>query len=96
MAFGAQNDKGFTLWFTGLSGAGKTTVSKLVEEELANRRRRLEILDAVQRPEIGVRGVGAGGRQRIERVEHERADEDMTLGGQDRLLAVDEKVALST
>ena len=45
MAFGAQNDKGFTLWFTGLSGAGKTTVSKLVEEELANRRRRLEILD---------------------------------------------------
>ena len=45
MAFGAQNDKGFTLWFTGLSGAGKTTVSKLVEEELASRRRRLEILD---------------------------------------------------
>jgi adenylylsulfate kinase len=39
------NDKGFTLWFTGLSGAGKTTISKLVEEELHNRRNRLEILD---------------------------------------------------
>ena len=39
------NDKGFTLWFTGLSGAGKTTISKLVEEELRQRRRRLEILD---------------------------------------------------
>ncbi len=39
------NDKGFTLWFTGLSGAGKTTISKLIETELHNRRNRLEILD---------------------------------------------------
>src|SRR5687767_6161237 len=39
------NDKGFTLWFTGLSGAGKTTISKLVEDELRNRGSRLEILD---------------------------------------------------
>ena len=39
------NDKGFTLWFTGLSGAGKTTISKLVEKELHERRNRLEILD---------------------------------------------------
>ncbi|MSO40652.1 MAG: adenylyl-sulfate kinase [Solirubrobacterales bacterium] len=39
------NDKGFTLWFTGLSGAGKTTISKIVEEELRARRSRLEILD---------------------------------------------------
>jgi adenylylsulfate kinase len=39
------NDKGFTLWFTGLSGAGKTTISKLVSDELRQRRHRLEILD---------------------------------------------------
>jgi len=39
------NDKGFTLWFTGLSGAGKTTISELVQKELADRRNRLEILD---------------------------------------------------
>jgi adenylylsulfate kinase len=39
------DDKGFTLWFTGLSGAGKTTISKLVEDELRNRGSRLEILD---------------------------------------------------
>ena len=39
------NDKGFTLWFTGLSGAGKTTISKLIEKELHERRNRLEILD---------------------------------------------------
>jgi adenylylsulfate kinase len=43
--FGARHDKGFCLWFTGLSGAGKTTISKLVEEELTKRRSRLEILD---------------------------------------------------
>jgi adenylylsulfate kinase len=39
------NEKGFTLWFTGLSGAGKTTISKLVETELRGRGARLEILD---------------------------------------------------
>ena len=39
------NDKGFTLWFTGLSGAGKTTISKLVSDELLARGSRLEILD---------------------------------------------------
>ena len=38
-------DKGFTLWFTGLSGAGKTTISKLVEDELRARGSKLEILD---------------------------------------------------
>lgn len=37
--------KGFTLWFTGLSGAGKTTISEIVGRELAARGSRLEILD---------------------------------------------------
>jgi adenylylsulfate kinase len=37
--------KGFTLWFTGLSGAGKTTISKAVAGELRGRDSRLEILD---------------------------------------------------
>ena len=38
------DEKGFTLWFTGLSGAGKTTISHLVE---ASSRARLavEVLD---------------------------------------------------
>jgi adenylylsulfate kinase len=39
------DDKGFTLWFTGLSGAGKTTVSHLVETELRDRGSRVEVLD---------------------------------------------------
>lgn len=40
-----MEEKGFTVWFTGLSGAGKTTVSKLVEEELRRRGRKVEVLD---------------------------------------------------
>ena len=38
-------EKGFTLWFTGLSGAGKTTISHLVEQELRARGSQIEILD---------------------------------------------------
>jgi adenylyl-sulfate kinase len=36
---------GFTLWFTGLSGAGKSTISQLVAEELRRRDVRVEVLD---------------------------------------------------
>ncbi len=36
---------GCTLWFTGLSGSGKSTVSKLVEEELRRREVKVEVLD---------------------------------------------------
>ncbi len=37
--------QGFTLWFTGLSGSGKTTASRLVEKELRARGHKVEILD---------------------------------------------------
>jgi adenylyl-sulfate kinase len=36
---------GFTLWFTGLSGSGKTTIADLVAPELAKRGRMVEKLD---------------------------------------------------
>src|SRR5213080_1264066 len=39
------DEKGFTLWFTGLSGAGKTTISHLVELELRARGSKVEVLD---------------------------------------------------
>ena len=39
------DEKGFTLWFTGLSGAGKTTISTIVERELRDRGSRVEVLD---------------------------------------------------
>ncbi len=38
-------DRGFTLWFTGLSGAGKTTISEIVERDLRERFGRIEVLD---------------------------------------------------
>ncbi|MGZ5329960.1 MAG: adenylyl-sulfate kinase, partial [Solirubrobacterales bacterium] len=50
--------KGFTLWFTGLSGAGKTTISRLVEDELRARGSRLEILDGDVVRENLSRGLG--------------------------------------
>jgi adenylyl-sulfate kinase len=37
--------EGFTLWFTGLSGAGKSTIANLVAGELRVRGHRVEILD---------------------------------------------------
>jgi adenylyl-sulfate kinase len=40
-----KTDRGFTLWFTGLSGAGKTTVSRIVAQLLRERGKKVEILD---------------------------------------------------
>lgn len=40
-----MQDQGFTLWFTGLSGAGKTTISQRVGEHLRQQGKKVEILD---------------------------------------------------
>jgi adenylylsulfate kinase len=45
MENGIDRQRGFTLWFTGLSGAGKTTISEIVEKELKERGLRVEVLD---------------------------------------------------
>src|SRR5919199_5222004 len=37
--------EGFVVWFTGLSGAGKSTLAERLREELAERGRRVEVLD---------------------------------------------------
>lgn len=50
--------KGFTLWFTGLSGAGKSTISKIVEAELKKRNRKVEILDGDEVRENLSKGLG--------------------------------------
>src|SRR5712691_3908348 len=40
-----HNIKGFTLWFTGLSGAGKTTLARVIEREMRARGLAVEVLD---------------------------------------------------
>ncbi len=50
--------RGFTIWFTGLSGAGKTTVSRLVENELRARGYKVEVLDGDVVRENLSRGLG--------------------------------------
>ena len=45
MGNGVRFGRGFTLWFTGLSGAGKTTISEIVEKELRQRIGKVEVLD---------------------------------------------------
>ena len=36
---------GFTLWFTGLSGAGKSTISEIIHKKLQDAGRKVELLD---------------------------------------------------
>jgi adenylylsulfate kinase len=45
MENGNRHGRGFTLWFTGLSGAGKTTIAEIVEKELRQRHGKIEVLD---------------------------------------------------
>ncbi len=40
-----MNDRGFTVWFTGLSGAGKTTIAHELVPVLRERGHRVELLD---------------------------------------------------
>src|SRR5216110_2308547 len=50
--------EGFTLWFTGLSGAGKTTIAELVRPELERRGRNVEVLDGDEVREHLSKGLG--------------------------------------
>ena len=40
-----RTDDGYVLWFTGLSGAGKSTVARALLAKLASRGQRVELLD---------------------------------------------------
>ena len=51
-------NKGFTLWFTGLSGAGKTTLAKKVQKIMLKRGMNVEVLDGDELRENLSKGLG--------------------------------------
>lgn len=53
-----MEQKGFTLWFTGLPGSGKTTVSQLVADKLRQRGLRVEVLDGDEVRKTLSKGLG--------------------------------------
>lgn len=53
-----MNSRGFVLWFTGMSGAGKSTVSQLVAERLRAEGARVEVLDGDEVREHLSKGLG--------------------------------------
>jgi adenylyl-sulfate kinase len=60
--------KGFTLWFTGMSGAGKSTISRLLELRLRQFGARVEVLDGdVVRTHLS-KGLGFSKEDRDENV----------------------------
>ena len=60
--------KGFTLWFTGMSGAGKSTISRLLELRLRQHGARVEVLDGdVVRTHLS-KGLGFGKEDRDENI----------------------------
>jgi adenylylsulfate kinase len=45
MGENCNNEKGFCLWFTGLSGAGKSTITDIITPELKSRGVKFEVFD---------------------------------------------------
>jgi adenylyl-sulfate kinase len=59
---------GFTVWFTGMSGAGKSTISRMLEERLRSIGARVEVLDGdVVRTHLS-KGLGFSKKDRDENV----------------------------
>jgi adenylylsulfate kinase len=53
-----STDTGFCLWFTGLSGSGKSTIAAVVVDELRRRGHRVELLDGDEVRENLSAGLG--------------------------------------
>jgi adenylyl-sulfate kinase len=61
---GSLTHQGFTLWFTGLSGAGKSTISAIIEKRLRDAGAKVEVLDGDVVRENLSKGLGFGKEDR--------------------------------
>lgn len=59
---------GFTVWFTGLPSAGKTTLARLLEEELSQWGLLVEVLDGDEMRQRLTRGLGFSKEDRDENI----------------------------
>jgi adenylyl-sulfate kinase len=60
--------KGFTVWLTGLSGAGKTTLARLLEKELSRNAFQVEVLDGDEVRRHVSKGLGFSREDREENI----------------------------
>jgi len=65
---GMNGQQGAVLWFTGLSGSGKTTTAKRVAALLQENGRRVEMLDGDELRETICKGLGFGRQDRMENI----------------------------
>lgn len=63
------NEKGYVVWMTGLSGAGKTTIALILEEKLQNRDLKVERLDGDVVRESLTRDLGFTAEDRRKNIE---------------------------
>jgi adenylyl-sulfate kinase len=64
-----SDQRGFTLWFTGLSGSGKTAIARQVEQELRGRGLKVERLDGDIVRQSLTRDLGFGKEDRDKNIE---------------------------
>lgn len=60
--------KGFTIWFTGLPGSGRSTLAKLLSEELTRRGVLSEILDGDEIRKRLTKGLEFSRADRVENI----------------------------
>jgi adenylylsulfate kinase len=65
---GTEKQRGVTIWLTGLSGAGKTTISQALEQQLRDRGSKIEVLDGDLIRENLTKGLGFSKPDRDENI----------------------------
>jgi adenylylsulfate kinase len=63
-----MKQKGVTIWFTGLSGAGKTTITKALAEHLNQKKYSIEVLDGDVVRQNLTKGLGFSKEDRDENI----------------------------